>query len=128
MGRGQSLGNLPANLQHLGHFERAVAVEFLLERLAGDELHHQVGKRLLGDLVDLHHVLMPDGRRRTGFAQEPLAGRRGGGHLRGHHLDGDHALQDVVKGPKHNAKATRAKHLEDFVMPEAAEGIRPGGG
>src|SRR5579859_6363536 len=31
-------------------------VEFLLERLAGDELHHEVRERLFADLVNLHHI------------------------------------------------------------------------
>ena len=84
VGGGQPLGDLPADPQHLGHVERAGPVEFLLERLAGDELHHQVGQRLLADLVDLHHVLVPDLRRRPGLAQKPLAGGRRGGDLRGH--------------------------------------------
>ena len=74
VGRGQPLGDLPADPQHLGHVERTAPVESLLERLAGDELHHQVRERLLADLVDLHHVLVPNCRRGTGFAQEPFAG------------------------------------------------------
>ena len=66
MGRGQPLGDLPADPQHLGHFERTDPVELLLERLAGDELHRQVGQRLLADLVDLHHVLVPNLRPTNG--------------------------------------------------------------
>ena len=83
MGGGQPLGDLPADPQHLGHVERTDAVEPLLERLAGDELHRQVGQRLLADLVHLHHVLVPDLRRRPGLAQEALAGRRRGGRSAG---------------------------------------------
>ena len=60
MGRGQPLGDLPADPQHLRHVERTDPVESLLERLAGDEFHHQVGQRLFADLVHLHHVLMAD--------------------------------------------------------------------
>ena len=66
VGGGQPLGDLPADPQHLGHLQRAGAVEPLLERLAGDELHHQVRQRLLPDLVDLHDVLVPDLRPTTG--------------------------------------------------------------
>ena len=66
VGGGQPLGDLPADPQHLRHVERAGAVEPLLERLAGDELHHQVRQRLLLDGVDLHDVLVPDLRPTTG--------------------------------------------------------------
>ena len=127
MGRGQPLGDLPADAQHLGHFERAAAVEFLLERLAGDELHRQVGERLFADLVDLHHVLVPNCGGRPGFAQEPLAGGGQRGDLRGHHLDRDHALQRLVEGAEDDAEAALAEHLEHFVMPQPAEGIGPAG-
>ncbi len=83
VGRGQPLGDLPADPQHLRHVERADPVEPLLQRLAGDELHHQVRQRLFADLVDLHDVLVPHLRGGAGLAQEPLAGRRGGGQSAG---------------------------------------------
>ena len=87
MGRGQPLGDLPADPQHLGHVERAAPVEFLLERLAGDELHHQVGERLFADLVDLHHVLVPNLPPRNGLRAGSVCGRATvAANLRGHHL------------------------------------------
>ena len=127
VGGGQPLGDLPADPQHLRHVERADPVEPLLERLAGDELHHQVGQRLLGDLVHLHHVLVADLRRRPGLAQEALAGRRGGGQLRGQDLDRHHALQHLVERPEDDAEAALAEHLEHLVVPEPAERVGPGG-
>ncbi len=69
MGRGQTLGNLQADLQHDGHFERAGPIKFLLQRFAGDELHHQIGKRPFTNIVNLDHVLVPNRGRGTGFAQ-----------------------------------------------------------
>ena len=59
VGGGQPLGDLPADSQRFEHVERAGAVELLLQRLAGDELHHQVRQRLFAGLVHLHHVLVP---------------------------------------------------------------------
>ena len=65
--------------------ERARAVELLLQRLAGDVLHHQVGHRLAFlDGVDGDDVVVADGGGRPGLAQEPLAGSGAGGQLRGH--------------------------------------------
>ena len=127
VGGGQPLGDLPADPQHLRHVERAGPVEPLLERLAGDELHHQVRQRLLADLVHLHHVLVPDLGRRPGLAQEPLAGRRGGGHLRGQHLHRHDPLEHVVERPEDDAEAALAEHLEHLVVPDPAERVGPGG-
>ena len=62
-----------------GDFQRAGAVEPLLERLAGDELHHQIGQRLFLDGMHLDDVLMANLGRGPGFPQEALAGRRSGG-------------------------------------------------
>jgi hypothetical protein len=89
---------LPANPQNLRDFQRAGPVEFLLQRFTGDELHYQVGQRSFAHLVDLHHVLVPDRRRGAGFTQEAFPRGRSGGQFRGHHLDGDYALQDVIIG------------------------------
>ena len=80
-----------------GDLERPGPVELLLQGLAGDVLHDQVGDRLLLDGVDADDVLVADGGGGAGLAEEPLARRRGGGQLRGHHLDGDHAVQLLVE-------------------------------
>ena len=109
------------------HVERAGPVEPLLERLAGDELHRQVRQRLLADLVDLHHVLVPHLGRRPGLAEEPLAGRRGGGHLRGQHLHRDDPVEHVVERPEDDPEPALAEHLEHLVMPDPAERVGPGG-
>ena len=78
MGRGQPLGDLPPDPQHLRHVERTNPVEPLLQCLAGNELHHQVGQRLLADFIDLDDVVVPHLSGGSGLAQKPLAGRRGG--------------------------------------------------
>ena len=59
---GESRGDLLADPQYLGNVERAGAVEALLQRLAGDELHDEVGQSFLvaADVVDLDDVLVPD--------------------------------------------------------------------
>ena len=65
-----------------GTSERAGPVELLLQGLAGDVLHDQIGDRLLLDGVDGDDVLMADGGEGAGLAQEALAGGGGGGQLR----------------------------------------------
>ena len=127
MGGGQPLGDLPADLQDLRRLQRACPIEPLLERFAGDELHHQVRQRLLLDRVHLDDVLVPNLGRRPGLAQKPFAGGRGGGDLRAQHLDRDHALQRLVEGAEHDAEAALAEDFEHLVMSDAAEGIGPGG-
>ncbi len=127
MRRRQPLGDLSADPQHFGHVQRTAAVEFLLKRFAGDELHRQEGERLFADLVDLHHILVPNLGRRPSFAQEPFAGGGQGRNLRGHHLDRDDALQGLVEGAKDDAEAPLSEHLEHFVMPQPAERVGPGG-
>ena len=127
VGRGQPPGDLPADPQHLRHLERPGPVELLLQRLAGDELHHQVGNRLLLDRVDVDDVLVPDGGGGAGLAQEALAGRRGGRQPRGHDLDRDDALQHLVERPQDDAEAALAEDLQHLVVPQAAERAGPGG-
>ncbi len=127
VGGGQPLGDLPADPHDLGHVERPGPVEPLLEGLAGDELHHDVRQRLLADLVHLHHVLVPHLGRRPGLAQEPLAGRRGGGQLRGQHLHRDDPVEHVVERPEDDPEPALAEHLEHLVVPDPAERVGPGG-
>ena len=64
---------------------------------------------------------MPDRGGRAGLAQEPFAGGRGGGQLRGQHLDRDDAVQHLVEGPEHDAEAAPTEDLQHLVMPEPAE-------
>jgi hypothetical protein len=119
--RGQAGGDLPADARHLRHLQRPEPVELLLQRLAGDVLHNEVGGRLLLDGVDVHDVLVADGGGGAGLAQEALAGRRGGGQLRGHDLDGDHPVQPLVERLQHDAEAALAEHLQHLVVAQPAQ-------
>jgi hypothetical protein len=90
----QPLRDLPADAHDLGHVQRPLAVEPGLERLARDELHDQVRQSLIvaTHLVDAYDGLVLDPGRGLGLAREPFPGRRGRGHRRRQHLDGDHTL------------------------------------
>jgi hypothetical protein len=129
VGGRQPAGDLRADPQDLGHRQRAGPVELLLEGLPGHVLHDQVRDRLvaLGHLVDVDHVVVPDGRCRPGLAAEPGPGRATGGQLRGQHLDGDHPVQPVVEGPQDGAEPAPAEALEDLIPAQPAERPGPGG-
>ena len=126
-------GRRPAPRRSAGRSARTSAVssgpgpvEPLLEGFAGDELHHQVRQRLLLDRVDLHDVLVPHLGRRAGLAQEPLAGGRGGGQLRGQHLDRDHALQRLVEGAGRRCRSRPGRGLRAPRNGRCGRGSRAG--
>ena len=112
----QTAGDLPPDMQHFGSFERAASIELVVQRLAIDELHHQVRQRLLLDAVNLHDVLMPNSGGRTSFSQKTLPRRRRRGQLRIHHLDCDQPMQLLVKRLEDDPERPLAKHAQDFVM------------
>ena len=75
VGRRQSPRHLPADAEHLGQRELALALQSRVERLAFEELHGQEGHAaILADLVDGDDVVVLDRRRGSGLAQEALPG------------------------------------------------------
>ena len=100
------------------------AVEPLLQRCAGDVLHHQVGHGAgVLDGVDGDDVVVADGGGGPGLADEPLAGGGADASQRGQHLDGDDAVQLVVEGPQHDAHAAAADDFQDLVMAQPAQRV-----
>ena len=99
-------------------------VEPLRERLALDELHHDVPDRavLLG-AVDRRDRRVVDGREHPGLALEArhAAGIRGG--VVGQDLDRDVPAELPVARAVHHAHSPRAEHVEDLVGPEAETGL-----
>ena len=115
--RGEAGSGLAADAEDVFQLEGAFAVDFVLERLALDELHHQVGRLMrIVDGVDRDDVLVMDGRGGCGFAEEPLDGDGIGGQLRGHHFDRDDAAELGVEGPQDGAHAAVADDFDDFVF------------
>ena len=119
---GQAGGDLAADAEDLLQLQRAFAVDFVLERLAVDELHHQVGRLVrVVDGVDRDDVIVMHGRGGRGLAEEALDGGRIGGQLRGHHLDGHDAAELGVEGPQHDAHAAVADDFDDLVFAGLAD-------
>ena len=54
---GQPTGRLQSDPQHIFHIQRSLSVESLLQRLARDEGHHEIGQfSVRGDGMNGHHV------------------------------------------------------------------------
>ena len=124
--RRQSAGDLLADLHHLTQVERTGLVELLLKGQAVDVLHDEERDRLFLDGVNADDVLVANAGGRACLAQKALASRRGGGQLRSHHLDRDHALQPLIERLEHDAAAAAADDLLNLVMTQPAEGAGPG--
>lgn len=73
MRRGQRIGELPAQLEHLRQGQPTVhAAQPRVQRLSDEELHHEIRRavRKLTKIRDLHHSGMADTIHRTGFVRE----------------------------------------------------------
>ncbi len=126
MGRGQADGDLAADPEDLGKLQRTAAVQPVLERLAGDERHDEVGKAPeLVDGIDRHDVFVADRRGRPRLAGEPPPGRGHGRQLRRHHLDGHQPVQGRVVRLEHDPHAPLADDLDHLVLRHGAEQARP---
>ena len=74
--RSQTGRNLQADAQNLCEWQSTGAVNLLLQRQAGDILHDQIWQSVeLVDGVNGDNMIVADGRRRLGLAQETFPGR-----------------------------------------------------
>ena len=73
--------------------------------------------------MDGDDVIVADGGRGAGLAQEAFAGGGAGGQLRGHHLDGDDPVQDLVEGPQYHTHPAPADEVEHLVVAEPAQRV-----
>ena len=121
MGGRQSIGDLPTDAKHFLQIQRPRPVDPLLQRFAGNVLHHKVRQRVLDDGVYLDDIVVPDGRRRTRFAQEALACRRRGRHVRSQDFHRDDPLQFFIERAIDDTEAASAEYFEDVVMADPTE-------
>jgi hypothetical protein len=122
VGSRESGGGLAANAEDVFQLERAFAIDFVLERLALDELHDEIRwlMRII-DGVDGDDVLVMHGRGGRRFAKEPLDGDGIGRELGRHHLYGYDAAELGVEGPQDGAHSAVANDFDDFVFAGLAD-------
>jgi hypothetical protein len=95
---------------------RSRAVEPGLQRLAFDELHHQVGQAIhLVDAVDGNNVLVVDGSGGLGFADEPAASVGAAGQDESRDLDGHQSPQGRIERLQHDTHPSLPDHFEHLI-------------
>ena len=98
---GQRVGDLPAELQRLGHRQLALgALEPAAQRLALQELHDQIHAAIgqLTEIGDLDQTWMVDEVDRSRLVEKAAGELLIAGHRGVQDLDRDSALDGVVKG------------------------------
>ena len=126
VGGGQSRGRLPADAQHLGQRQPAFALQPIFQRLALQERHGQEGHApVFIHMVDRDDVLVLDGGRGLGLAQEALPGGGVAGQRGPNDLEGHAAPELPVLGLEDDAHAPGAEYLEDAVPSQPADLARP---
>ena len=120
----ESFGDLTPDAQNLGHPQCSVAVEFLLQRLSDDTLHHEIWKSVFVDGVNRHHVRMTHGRGGLRLAPKTASRVRVGGQFGCEHLDGDDAIEVRVQAAQHDPHAAAADDFGDLVRPQRPQTAR----
>src|SRR5438876_3251902 len=94
-----------------------VAGDDLIERLAVEELHHQIGIALMiAQVIDDDDVGVLQHAGGFGLTVEALEQVGILGKAAGHHLDGDDALDEVIHRLVHDAHAALAQNFNDVVL------------
>ena len=113
MGGGQSLGDLPADPEDLGHGQRASGGPMGSERLPLEQLHHDVGQSfVLADRMDREEMRVLDRRGGPALPEKPTPGIRIAGPVAGQHLDRHPPVEPVIVSqvdPAHRAGADQAQ-------------------
>src|SRR5262249_42740394 len=118
---GEPLAYFAPNSHELIQRERISVPDPILQVLASQKLHCQVGDRgVWSDLVDGDDVIVSNRGGHAGLAKEPLAGNRVCYILRQDDLQGHLPLQIDVLGLEDNSHPALAEQLEDAVLGESA--------
>jgi hypothetical protein len=117
----ERIEQLAHDAHHFLDIEALVRVEEVLQLLAADELHHQVGDlTLLGKVVHLHDVRMVEPRHRLRLAREAHRVVFGGVGVEvalEDRLDRDPAVELRIEPLVHDAHRTLAEGALDRVAP-----------
>src|SRR5262245_31635631 len=121
MRRGQALGDLAANAEHLRCRQLRLAFQPRLQALALQKLHgEKQHAAIFTGLVDLDEVIVLQLGRELRLTNEALPRLGTDGHARPQRLDCDRTLEMRVFGLKDDAQAAQADDFEDAVVPEPA--------
>ena len=113
---GQGVGDGDRILQNLGRLQ-AAARDDMVERAAGDELHHdEVGAILAADVVNGDDVGMIQGGGGLGFLDEAQLAVGVGDLVGRQNLDRDKAVQLRIAGLVDDAHTALAQLLDDLVV------------
>jgi len=131
MSGGERFTDLRADPNRAREWKALTALELVDERLAAQELHHDVQHAVIGlpEIEDRHdrRVLQPT--RQPRLAQKPLRDRTDRRELRMDHLDRDLAIDRELPAAIHGAHAAIAEHATDLVAmvedpPDQRVGLR----
>jgi hypothetical protein len=119
----ERVGDLGADPQHVGRGERP-AEDALGERLAIDQLHHQVvGRAFAADVVEGADVGMAQAGDEPRLALETRARAVARGEVLGQHFDRDVTAEPGVPGAVDLPHPAGAEGGNDLVGAEAAPGM-----
>ncbi len=120
----QSPADLACDPQGLGHGQPSLALQPMLQALAPESLHHQVGSAaLLADLVDRDDVVVLERGRHLGLAEEADPHQRTG-HLGLEHFHRHPTPQDRIFRLEDQAHPAGAEQAEDPIPGESAPLVR----
>ncbi len=122
VGRGQTLGDLPADAQHLGQRQPATGpLQSVFECLAAEQLHGQERDvAILPHLIDGDDVFVLDSRGQPGLAQEAAVELGAGRQGRAHDLQGHQAAEVGILRLEDDAHGAGPQNLQDAVRAEAS--------
>ena len=124
--RRKSAGRLRTDAEDLAQFGGLVAIDHILDRFAGNVLHHKVRNALRRDLdcIDCDNVLMNHRGRCLGLAGKPPPRCTGRRHARRQHLDRHQPLERAIACLEDHPHAAPADHTQDVIRAKPAQKAR----
>ncbi len=115
-------GGLRTDTENLLQLQWSVTADTLLERLAGDEFHDQIGDTVFViHAMDRDHVIVADGRGCLTLAAESFASVCVGSKFGSEDLDGDDPLQLRVVSFQHDPHAAVSDQPANFIASQPAD-------
>ena len=124
MSRHQAVRGLHRDAHDFVQRQFLVSSQTLFERLAGDQLHHQIGQAFIGgflDLIDSDDVFVSDRGGRSSLAAESLSRQFIVGQIRVQHLQSDVPLKLRVKRFQNNSHPPTTEDSHDIEMCQSTQ-------